>query len=425
MEDGVIYDWNVEGDEPLRPIRPVALHDETLRDGLQSPSVTDPSLDDKAGILRLLDRLGVDSVDLGLPGSGPRARRDIEHLLGVVGDERLTIRPTVACRTLAADIAPAIDLAQRTGQPLEAMMFLGTSPIRLYTEGWGEDRLEKLTREAMRMAREGGLEATFVTEDTIRSHPDTLRRLFTAAIEEGATRLILCDTVGHATPRGVRSLFGFVTALLDELGVRDRVGLDWHGHNDRGLALVNTLAAIEGGADRVHGTILGIGERVGNTALDQVMVNLRLFDVDGRDLSVLHEAARLVARATGVPLPMNYPVLGADAFRTATGVHAAAVIKAKRKGDQHLADRVYSGVPARWVGREQEIAVGFMSGASNVRYWLEHRDITPTAPRVQAVLAAAKADDALLTEERIRSILSAVDGVEAAKGTPDDDPDAG
>lgn len=401
----VVYDWNTEAPDHHPRLRAVRLHDETLRDGLQSPSVRDPDLEQKKRILRLLDAVGIDTADIGLPGAGERARDDIRALLELIRDEHLSIKATVACRTHPADIQPAIELAQETGVPVEAMMFLGTSPIRLFAENWTEDKLEALTRTAMRMATEGGLGATFVTEDTIRSHPRTLARLFTAAIEEGATCLILCDTVGHATPEGVHALFRWTHDLLLGLGVRDRVSLDWHGHNDRGLGLVNTLAAIEAGADRVHGTMLGIGERVGNASLDQVMVNLKVAGVDTRDLTHLDELVRLVSDACAVPIDTRYPVFGDDAFRTGTGVHAAAVIKAKRKGDDWLADRVYSAVPAQWVGRQQEITIGYMSGASNVRYWLESRGLPADDATVDAILARAKATKQMLSEETILTIV--------------------
>jgi 2-isopropylmalate synthase len=404
--EDIIHDWNLHGPVPEIPARRVALHDETLRDGLQSPSVTDPDLDQKVTILRMLNKLGVDSIDLGLPGAGPRARREIGTLLHTMKAEGMTAQATVACRTHPADIAPAIELQNVSGVHLEAMMFLGTSPIRQYAEDWDEARLERLVRESMREAVQGGMKATFVTEDTVRSRPDTLRRLFVAAVEEGATCLILCDTCGHSTPAGAHNLVRWTRALVDELGVADRVTVDWHGHNDRGLALINAMAAAEAGADRLHGTILGIGERVGNTALDQLLVNLQLLGSDKRDLTGLYELAKLVSAATDTPIPMNYPVLGDDAFRTATGVHAAAVIKARRKHDDWLADRVYSGVPASWVGRDQEIAVGYMSGASNVRFWLEAHDIEPTEARVNAILAFAKTTRKLLTEAELRGLAA-------------------
>lgn len=404
--DEVIYDWNTQPADGV-PLRPVKLHDETLRDGLQSPSVRDPDLDEKRAIVRLLARIGVDSIDLGLPGAGARARDDIQALLELIRDEDLGLHTCVACRTHPADIEPAIALSAETGVPVEAMMFLGTSPIRLYAESWDEDKLERLTRQAMKQAVDGGLIASFVTEDTIRSKPETLRRLFTAAIEEGATNLVLCDTVGHATPDGVRHLFEWTFDLLDTLGARDRVTLDWHGHNDRGLGLVNSLTAVASGAYRVHGTVLGIGERVGNSSLDQLMINLKLADVDARDLTVMDELVHLVSDACDTPIPNRYPVFGEDAFRTGTGVHAAAIIKAKRKGDDWLADRVYSSVPAQWVGRQQEITIDFMSGASNVRYWLEARGLPADEPLVQAILARAKTTQEQLSDDEILSVVGA------------------
>lgn len=409
--DAIIHDWNT-APGTYAHLRPVQLQDETLRDGLQNASARDPDLSQKKAIVDLLEACGVDSVNIGLPGAGERPRRDIEALLCHIRDQRLAIRPAVACRTHDSDILPAIELAQSTGVEVEINAFLGTSPIRLYTEGWTEDDLERRTRHAIRLAGRGNLPVCFVTEDTTRSHPRVLRRLFTAAIEEGATKLVLCDTVGHVLPEGVRALVTWTRELLYELGVVDTVSLDWHGHDDRGLGVANTLVAVESGVDRVHGTILGMGERVGNASLDHLLVNLKLAEVSGRDLSRLNELVHLVSAVCEVDIDPRYPVFGRDAFRTGTGVHAAAVIKARRKRDEWLADRVYSSVPARWVGREQEITISFMSGASNVRWWLEQRGLEVTEERVQAILARAKAAQRMLTDDEI---LDAIQEVSAAK----------
>ena len=327
-EADVVYDWNRMGDTISPPLRRVKFVDETLRDGIQCPSVTDPGIEDKKQIVRLLSAVGVDHVDVGLPGAGPRAVADVQVLTELIRDEKLPILPQCAARTHANDIRPVIEISERTGVPIEVMAFLGTSPIRLYAEGWDEAVLEQRTRESVRMAKQAGLPCTFVTEDTIRSHPETLRRLFTAAIEEGADGLCVCDTVGHATPNGVFNLVHYTRTLIRSLGTQTRV--DWHGHNDRGFGLGNALSAIEAGADRVHGTVLGMGERVGNTPLDLFLVNLRLLGVIDNDLSRLAELVDLASQASVWPIPVNYPVFGKDAFRTGTGVHAAAVIKALR-----------------------------------------------------------------------------------------------
>ena len=400
-EEQLIYDWSRHaGRAPARP--PVAmLDDETLRDGLQSPSVVDPSLQTKLKILHLMNDLGIETADIGLPGSGPRQREAVERLCREIADQKLRIKANCAARTMIVDIQPIADVMQRTGVPLEAAVFIGSSPIRQYAEEWDLAHILRHTREAVTFAVAEGLDVMYVTEDTIRANPDDLRALLTAAIDAGAGRVCLCDTVGAAVPPGVRNLVEWVKALLEELGVGDRVGIDWHGHRDRGLDVANTLAALEAGATRVHGTALGVGERVGNTPMEQLLVNLKLLGWRDDDLTALPEYAETVSQAVGVPIPVNTPIVGRDAFRTATGVHAAAVIKATRKGAAWLADRVYSGVPASWIGREQEIEIGHMSGASNVIYYLQTRGLPTDQEIVQAVLAVAKKSERLLTEEEI------------------------
>nr|MBA2322395.1 2-isopropylmalate synthase [Deltaproteobacteria bacterium] len=200
----------------------------------------------------------------------------------------------------------------------------------------------------------------------------------------------------------------FAHDVLIGLGVRDRVKLDWHGHNDRGLALPNALAAVEAGADRVHGTVLGVGERVGNTSLDQMLVNLKLLGHHDGDLSALSQLVALIGEHCHVPPAYNYPVFGRDAFRTGTGVHAAAVVKAEGKGDNWLADRIYSGVPASWFGREQEIEIGHQSGVSNVKYWLARRGLSTDDRVVQAIFDTAKVGNRLLEEAEIRAVIARV-----------------
>jgi len=401
----IIYDWNLQG-HALSPTMPqVNVHDETLRDGIQSPSVYDPSIEDKFEIVRLMNKVGIYSTNVGLPGAGPRAVADSEALVTLMRDEKMNIKPGCAARTLENDIRPIIEISERTGVPIEIMTFLGSSPIRMLVETWDEKRLETLTRNAVRLGAQAGLPVSFVTEDTVRSKPETLKRLFSAAVEEGANRLVLCDTVGHATTNGVFNLVHFAHNLLLGMGVRDQVKLDWHGHNDRGFALPNALYAIEAGADRIHGTILGVGERVGNTPLDLLLVNLKLLGLETRNLEGLAPLVDRVAEACKWPIPLNYPVFGLDAFRTATGVHAAAVIKAQRQGDQWLADHIYSGVPASWFGKDQEIAIGHMSGESNIRYWLQQRDIEPTTKVVSAIFQQAKKTSTLLTENEVLAIV--------------------
>ena len=396
----LIYDWN-QTDAPVTG--PVLLDDETLRDGLQSPSVRCPTIDEKLRILHLIDRLGIDTADIGLPGAGPHVVRDVERLAREIGDQRLKVRANCAARTVIADIRPVVEIVQRTGVQIECCTFIGSSPLRQYAEGWAMDQLLKLTEEAIAFAVGEGLTVMYVTEDTTRADPDTLRKLYTTAIRAGASRVCIADTVGHATPAGAAAVVRFIAGVVEECG--GGVGIDWHGHRDRDFAVINSLAALEAGATRLHGAAIGIGERVGNTPMDMLLVNLVLMGYIDRDLSALVEYCEYVSEVTRVPIPPNYPVVGRDAFRTATGVHAAAVIKAFRKNDRELVDAVYSGVPASMVNREQEIEVGPMSGKSNVVFWLEKRGLAATDEIVDRLFARAKASDSVLTEEEIRREL--------------------
>jgi len=404
----LIYDWNRKDRRgPVLRKRPRFV-DETIRDGLQSPSVVDPSIEQKMELVRLMDRLGIDVVNLGLPGAGARASEDVERLCRFIAEEKLSILPNCAARTIAADIEPIIEISQRVGMAIEVTAFVGSSPIRAYAEDWDIKRLDGYTRAAIALIVGNDLPASFVTEDTTRSHPASLARLFRVAIEEGATRLVLCDTCGHATPDGVRNLLNFTRGLLRALDVEDRVELDWHGHNDRGHALPLALFALEWGVDRAHGCALGIGERVGNTSMDLLLLNLYLMgelEPERHDLSCLVEYVQKTSEYTGVPIHPNYPLSGRDAFRTATGVHAAAVIKAESKGDQEIADHVYSSVPARHFGRQQEIEIGHYSGRSNVEYWLRSRGLSAEEAVVDRIFEQAKRGNRILEEDEIRAIV--------------------
>src|SRR5262250_1171658 len=392
----LVYDWNLIGEsEPLTNKR-VLLDDETLRDGLQSPTVSDPPIQDKIHLVHLMEDLGIQMLDIGLPGAGPRAYADSLALAQEIARSRLTIRPNCAARTTIQDIDPILEIADKTGVTIDAATFLGSSMIRQYVENWTIDDLLRRTEEAVTYAMRRGVPVMYVTEDTTRAFPDTIKRLYSTAINCGARHIVLTDTVGHATPDGARALVRFV---LEEIirPTGESVMISWHGHHDRGLSVINSLAAVQAGADVIHGCALGIGERVGNTPMDQVLVNLKLLGAIDQDLIKLKEYCEAASRACHVTIPPGYPVFGSDAFRTATGVHAAAVIKAFRKGETELANTVYSGVPSHLFGLEQIIDIGPMSGKSNVIFWLEKRGIKPTEDRVTAIYEKAKKSARLLT----------------------------
>jgi len=400
-----IYDWNVATPPAIRPGTRVLLDDETLRDGLQNPSVFDPSVEEKIEILHLMESLGIDAVNIGLPGAGPRAAADTEALAREIATHRMKIRPNCAARTHESDIRPIVEISERVGIAIEAATFLGTSPIRRLVEDWTVDHLERTTEKAVKFAVEHGLPSMYVTEDTMRTDPETVKRLYSAAIRSGARAIVLCDTVGHATPSGAFNLVKFaINEVVKPCGEKIRV--DWHGHNDRGLAIANSLAAVAAGAHQVHAAANALGERVGNTPMELMLVNLRLMELIHQDLSRLKEYCEKVAKATHTSIPPNYPVVGHDAFRTATGVHAAALVKAFRRNDTALANAVYSGVPAHLFGLDQVIEIGPMSGKSNVLFWLEKHGIPADDSVVNRIFDAAKQSARVLTDAEVFALCT-------------------
>lgn len=401
-EREMIYDWNLV-DKPQTEIGVVEFDDETLRDGIQSPSVKAPTIQEKIQILHLMADIGIQAADIGLPGAGKMVTEDVVALAKEIAKHKLPIEPNCAARTIAVDIDPIVEAVQRSGIPIEASLFIGSSPIRQYVENWTLDKMLKMSDDAVRYAVDHGLSVMFVTEDTTRAQPEALRKLYTTAIECGARRICLADTVGHATPHGTRMLVRAMKEVVKDTG--EDVKIDWHGHRDRGLSLENAIAAAEAGAVRFHGTALGIGERCGNTSMEHLLVNFRLLGVIDNDLTKLREYCKLVSKACEVPIPNNHPVMGTDAYRTSTGVHAAAVIKATNKGHSWLADRIYSGVPAAWTGQRQQIEIGPMSGASNVVFWLKSHDIDPTDELVEEVFDAAKKADRVLPDDSVLEIV--------------------
>jgi 2-isopropylmalate synthase len=400
-----IYDWNAATPPPIRPGTRVLLDDETLRDGLQNPSVFDPSIEEKIEILHLMESLRIDSVNIGLPGAGPRAFADTEALAREISKQRMNIKPNCAARTHENDIRPIVEISQRAGIAIEAATFLGSSPIRRLVEDWTVEHLERTTEKAVKFAVEHGLPSMYVTEDTIRTDPETVKRLYSTAIRNGARAIVLCDTVGHATPQGAYNLVKFAIAeIVKPSGEKIRV--DWHGHNDRGLSISNSLAAVAGGAHQIHAAANSLGERVGNTPMELILVNLRLMGLIERDLSNLRYYCEKVAKATKTTIPPNYPVFGRDAFRTATGVHAAAIVKAIQKHDHKLADAVYSGVPAHLFGLDQVIEIGPMSGKSNILYWLARHRIPAGEALVNRIFDAAKQSARVLTDEEVLALCA-------------------
>jgi len=410
----VPHDWNTAGETAAFDwaAARVTIQDETLRDGAQGASVTDPPIADKRAFLHRIAGLGIQSVDLGFPASGPRAAADVVALAREVAAARLPLAATCAARTILEDVWPIAAATQASGVPIEVATFIGTSPIRQAVEGWTLDDICRRVETVVAGAVRAGHAVMFVAEDSTRATPDMLLAIGRTAIAAGAARICLCDTVGHATPAGAARLTAFVRdAIIGPVG--GAIGLDWHGHRDRALGLANALAAIEAGADRIHATALGIGERVGNVAMESLLLNLYLLGADGgawgERLDALPAYAAHAAAAYGVPIPPGQPVVGPDAFTTATGVHAAAILKARAQGDAWRAELVYSAYAPAVVGRTHRVAISPFSGASNVRWWLSDRGLDADDDALVAeILRAAKASIRALTESEILAIVGSL-----------------
>lgn len=401
----LIYDWNVLGLKPEKPQKKIEFDDETLRDGIQSPSIQEPSISDKIKILNLMDALNIDSADIGLPGAGARVAQHVTVLAQEILENKLNIKASCAARTVEADITPIIEISQKVGIPICVDMFIGSSSIRRYAEDWSIERMIRNTEGAVKLAKKYNLPVMYVTEDTTRSNPETLRILYKTAMENGADRICVCDTVGHATPYGIYNLITYVKHLVKES--KPDTKIDFHGHRDRGLSLINTLTSVVAGADRIHGCGQGIGERSGNTSMDHLLVNMKLLGWIDNDLTKLPEYCKTIAKSCDIDIPNNYPIIGEDAFRTGTGVHATAIIKAyKKEDDKWLADSVYSGVPASIIGREQIIEVGPMSGKSNVIFWLEKNGYEKDPLLIEEIFKLAKSVNKTLKDKELRSFIA-------------------
>ena len=411
-ESELIYDWNTI-DYEIKRISSQHPHgvwfdDETLRDGLQSPSARNPTIEQKIELIDYMEKLGIQKVDLGLPGAGPFHIEHIDSMLSHMTENSYELRPGCAVRTLVSDIEPLVDLQAKHERQIQASAFLGTSPIRQYTEGWDMQRILATAEKAVTFAVDNDIPVMFVTEDTTRSKPEEIKQVYTRAIELGADRICICDTCGHVTPNGVKKLLTFIQEeVIPDSGVKRRdIEVNWHGHQDRGLGVANNLAAVEAGADVIHGTALGVGERAGNAPLDQTLVNLSLMGVINNDLTSLNDYMQKAHEYIEVALPRNYPVFGKDAFETGTGVHANAVVKAMKKGDDWLADRIYSGVPAQDYGLEQVIRIGHMSGRSNITWWLNKNNYQITDDLVAHLFDVAKKQRRLMLDEEVHVAIA-------------------
>lgn len=400
-EKSLYFEWSTT--ELADPAVNYALMDETLRDGIQAPYVEVPSIEEKLRLVDHMTSVGITAITAGFPGAGRRAYRDCLAIAQYVLTQRYPTRLVYSGRTHPDDVGATCEIAQQAQCEIDAYSFIGISPVRQRVEDWSVEMIERRVIAAARQCDQAGVNFVLVLEDATRCTPCILSRIYDTAVDVGVERIVLCDTVGAATPASTRAL---VRWSFDHFRrCAHSMALDWHGHNDRGLALINSLVALDAGCDRIHGTALGIGERAGNTAIDQLILNRYLQHGDDFDLQSLRQYCEYASAVLGISIPVNYPALGSHVFTTSAGVHAAAILKAQQTGDNDLLDGVYSSVPARIFGRRQEVLVDGSSGASNVKFWLTEHGYEPKPHLVSHVLEAAKSANRPLTAQQIGNLI--------------------
>lgn len=399
--NNIIYYWVSKLSE--RKKRKIELNDETLRDGLQATYVKHPSLEQKINFLKASDKLGINSINIGFPVSGEKEKKEIIDLIEYAKKYKLKIQLECGGRMLKKDVEEIIDVSQKTGVALEAGLFIASSKIRHIVEKWDVKEMGKQIKENISFAVKNGLSVMFVTEDTSRSFPQTVSYLYNQAIDAGATRLCVCDTVGHATPLSTYKLVRFVKAKIVKRN--KKIKIDWHGHNDRGLALANALVAVSAGADCIQATALGVGERTGNTSMEEILLNLYLEGLTDAKLEFLENYVKTAEKILKIPISPNSPVVGKDIFKTATGVHAAAIKKAQAQNDEYLAGNVYTSIDPALLGRQHEILIGPVSGKANVEWYLKKINVKPNPRLIKHLLDKAKMERKILSRADIINVV--------------------
>ncbi len=392
-----IYDWNKMNGCKIK--RHVQLEDDTLRDGLQGAFLTKPSLEQRLRFIKLAIETGLQQAMLGFPAASDVEFSDARRILTYLDDLQLPLDVFFLARAKKTDVNPIIQLHQASRRDVCADFFIGMSQLRCHVEQW--DFSVKL-RECADVAdhlNEYNTPFSLSLEDVSRATPESIEQVVMLCLQKKARRITLCDTVGAMTPAGTTRLVEFVKTICDKNQEAD-VLLGWHGHNDNGLALANSISAIESGVDFISGAFMGIGERSGNVALEQVILYLSQHHQQHFCMQSMMRYCRQLSKVINYPIPDNAPIIGGQVFATATGTHASAIIKAAKLGVD-FEDLIFSSVPASAIGRKQNIYLNHNSGAANVGYVLDKLGIAKTPNNVQRVLQDAKSKTRFLTAEDI------------------------
>lgn len=399
-----IYDWDKEGSEKLKSSS-FRLLDTTLRDGLQTPGIIQPSLEDKLRVIDYDAQLGIEAIDVCLPAD-PSTRYFQEGVkcANYINTKYPQTEIFVLARTIQSDVNATMQFAQDAGCKVSVILFRGSSDLRLLAEDWHEDSIINDMGKFTKQLVGKGLNVTCATEDSTRTRPDFLKQIFEAGRAEGANEFCIADTVGYADPWGIKNEVSWLKQdVLDD----NNLQIQYHGHNDTGNAVSNSIAAIAAGAKTIHVTHIGMGERAGNASTEGVLANLTRRGINKYDLHKVVEGSNFVAEAFGVKIPNNHPLIGADVFSTESGIHAAGIDNARKKG-LNVSGIIYSAVSPEVVGRETIVNIGPLGGIHSVKWVLDRMGVPSSAELTSALLMQARIQNRALTPSEIKAVVREV-----------------
>ena len=396
--EGQVYRW---AEAPLKGRTDITLLNTDLRDGSQASGIEAPKESDKIQMLKYMDSIGIHYADIAMPVAKGKHLQEAIAVAKAKRELGLSINLVCLARALPGDVHRAIELRDQSQTELEVIIFKGSSPLRRGVEGWAtkEDIVDPMVR-AIRIAIENGLKVTAATEDTTRTEREVIKSVFCESISAGATRVCIADTVGFSDPWSTAEI---VSWIKKEVIGESQIGLDWHGHNDVDMTTANALIALGAGADRVHVTSLGIGERAGNTPMESMIENLRQHGINNYKYPLIMEYASYASKVFGRIIPPDKPIVGDLVHKTPTGIHGAGIAKAIEKGRPDLAGIIYSAVDPSIYGRHPELSIGPLSGNHNAIANLERLNIEVTQQHIQRILVLAQMLGRELSDEEISS----------------------
>ncbi len=399
-------------------------NDESLRDGIQGAPLH-PTVEQKIDYIKRSSEMGTDYLTVGIY-SGKDVNEDTYRVLDYMAENTPDTFPIVLARPKEEDLQYASECVSHNPN-CQVIVFQGLSEPRLWIQGWKAEQVLKNLHEGISELTKQNIFTIAFTEDTTRTSPELIGEYVRMAVESGASRIGIADTVGYLTRKGAYRLTKTIRDLLDVHGENgQRMGIDIHAHNDQGIPLEVVFGAISGGADRFHGTLYGVGERAGNAPLEVILYNItRELNEAGYnkqwDLSKIYDLAKYYSRISGVAIPTHAPLVGDNVFTTQAGIHSDAEMKANnirrsipdnlankelRKKINEILNTIYTSVDSNLLGREHEYKIGPLSGKSTAILSLErmgYEDVTDEM--IQSILNLARVHGGVLTNDDIQGTL--------------------